>query len=137
VAYRITPWDRAAFKRCRRAWDLGSTARQNREPLEPARTLDLGIALREAFAVYYFPGMWAWDRAIVRPLAMEAYLDAVRRQQARVRDLGSDEARAWGDQLEMGAAVLERYFEWAPGVDRFTAMRVATDFAVNLPDPRR
>jgi hypothetical protein len=135
VAYRITPRDRAAFKRCRRAWDLGSAMRQNREPVEPARTLDLGCALRDALAVYYFPGMWAWDRTIVRPLAVEAYLDSVRRQQARVRDLDPDESRAWAELLEIGATVLGRYFEWAPGVDRFTALRVAADFSVNLPDP--
>ena len=135
MAYRITPWDRVAFKRCRRAWDLGSTQRRNREPREPARTLDLGSALRDALAVYYFPGMWAWDRAIVRPLATEAYLDSVRRQQARVRDLGADEAGAWAELLDVGATVLGRYFEWAPSVDQFTAIRVATEFSVNLPDP--
>jgi hypothetical protein len=136
MAYRITPWDRAAFKRCRRAWDMGSAQRQNRELVEPPRTLDFAAALREALAVYYFPGMWAWDRSIVRPLAVEAYLEAVRRQQARVRDLGADETRAWAERLEIGAEVLDRYFEWAPRVDDLTAMRVATDFAVNLPDPR-
>ena len=135
MAYRITPWDRAAFKRCRRAWDLGATERQNREPVEPPRTLDFAAALREALAVYYFPGMWAWDRSIVRPLAMEAYLEAVRRQQSRVRDLTVDETRAWAERLEIGAEVLQRYFEWAPRVDDFSVMRVATDFAVNLPDP--
>ncbi|HEY1417264.1 MAG TPA: PD-(D/E)XK nuclease family protein [Myxococcaceae bacterium] len=137
MAYRITPRDRAAFKRCRRAWDLGSTERQNREPVEPPRALDLGSALREALAVYYFPGMWAWDQAIVRPLAVEAYLDAVRGQQARVRDAGADETRAWAERLEIGADLLGRYFEWAPRVDHFTALRVAADFAVNLPDPLR
>jgi len=135
VAYRITPWERAALKRCRRAWDLGATQRQNREAVEPPRTLDFAAALREAFAVYYFPGMWAWDRSIVRPLVVEAYLEAVRRQQARVRDLGDDETRAWAERLEIGAEVLQRYFEWAPRVDEFSVIRVATDFAVNLPDP--
>ena len=135
MAYRITPWDRAAFKRCRRAWDLGATQRQNREPVEPPRTLDFAAALREALAVYYFPGMWAWDRSIVRPLAVEAYLEAVRRQQSRVRDLAVDETRAWAERLEIGAEVLQRYFEWAPRVDDFSVMRVANDFAVNLPDP--
>ena len=101
MAYRITAWDRAAFKRCRRAWDLGATERQNREPVEPPRTLDFAAALREALAVYYFPGMWAWDRSIVRPLAVEAYLDAVRRQQALVRDLGADETTAWAEQIPL------------------------------------
>src|SRR5262249_55398300 len=118
-----------------RAGALGARPRQNREPLEPARTLDLGSALRDALAVYYFPGMWAWDRAIVRPLATEAYLDSVRRQQARVRDLDADETRAWAELLDAGATVLGRYFEWAPSVDQFTAMRVATEVSVNLPDP--
>ena len=135
MAYRISPWDRAAFKRCRRAWDLGATERQNREPVEPPRRLDFAAALREALAVYYFPGMWAWDRSIVRPLAVEAYLEAVRRQQSRVRDLTVDETRAWAERLEIGAEVLQRYFEWAPRVDDFSVMRFANDFAVNLPDP--
>src|SRR5436305_1141044 len=37
MAVVITPSDRHAFKRCRRAWDFGSRLRQGREPdAEPA-----------------------------------------------------------------------------------------------------
>jgi hypothetical protein len=31
MAYRFTPADRAAFKRCRRQWDFGARERQNLE----------------------------------------------------------------------------------------------------------
>lgn len=36
MAYRFTPADRAAFKRCRRQWDFGARERQNLEPVEAA-----------------------------------------------------------------------------------------------------
>jgi len=120
----VTAADRRAFKRCRRAWDLGSPMRQNWEPDEPAPRVDLGDAVRAALAVWYFPGMWAWDRAIVRPLAEEAY--------RRV-------ATRWGpgheDLATLGNRILDRYFGWAPSVDRFTPVRVGTDFQVSIPDP--
>jgi hypothetical protein len=35
----------------------------------------------------------------------------------------------------VGAALLERYFEWAPQIDRFTPIQVATQFDVSVPDP--
>lgn len=120
----ITPADRQAFKRCRRAWDLGSRLRQNWEPDEAPAGIDLGVAVRAALAVWYFPGMWEWDRSIVRPLALEAYHRA---------------AVAWGpgheEDVALGDRLLARYFEWAPSVDRFTPVRVETDFQVSIPDP--
>jgi hypothetical protein len=120
----ITSSDRQAFKRCRRAWDLGSRLRQNWEPVALPAGADPGEAVRAALAVWYFPGMWEWDRAIVRPLALEAF-----HRVAAAWPTGSDDVVAQGDQL------LARYFEWAPSVDRFTPVRVETDFQVSIPDP--
>ncbi len=54
----IRPWESRLFRRCRRAWDLGSRARQYYEPAEPQRVFDLDEAVRDALDVYYFPGMW-------------------------------------------------------------------------------
>jgi hypothetical protein len=124
MAVVITPSDRLAFKRCRRAWDFGSRLRQGWEPAGEPATADLGAAVRAALAVWYFPGMWEWGRAIVRPLAFEAY----RRVVAGWPD--GDDALA-----ERGERLLERYFEWAPAVDLFTPVRVETDFDVTIPDP--
>jgi len=124
VAVVITPADRQAFKRCRRAWDLGSRLRQGWEPDDDTVEIDLGNAVRAALAVWYFPGMWEWDRAIVRPLAFEAYRRVV---------------AGWSDDDErtaaLGERLLSRYFDWAPSVDRFTPIRVETDFQVSVPDP--
>ena len=72
MAHNIRAADRAAFKRCRRAWDLGSRNRQNHEPIDPRRTVDLDRAVHDALAVYYFPGMWEWNRSIVQSLAHQA-----------------------------------------------------------------
>jgi len=98
--------------------------RQGWEPDEDLVAADLGPAVRAALAVWYFPGMWEWDRAIVRPLALEAY----RRIVAGWPD-GHEET------AEVGERLLARYFEWAPAVDRFTPVRVETDFQAAIPDP--
>lgn len=120
----ITSSDRLAFKRCRRAWDLGSRLRQNWEPAGGTDEVDLGDAVRAALAIWYFPGMWEWDRTIVHPLAVEAWRRAV----SRWPD-GHDDLVAVGERL------LERYLDWAPEVDNFTPVRVESDFEVTIPDP--
>jgi hypothetical protein len=123
MAYRFTPADRGAFKRCRRQWDFGARERQNLEPVEAAAGPDLERAVRDALAVYYFPGMWDWRRSVVLPLVL----------QGLARSL--DGPAAVGGDLAAGQALLARYFEWAPGVDRFSPVQVGTVFEVNLPDP--
>ncbi|MGH3868718.1 MAG: hypothetical protein ACRDQ4_21880 [Pseudonocardiaceae bacterium] len=132
MVYRIHPSDRTAFKRCRREWDLSSHNRRNLEPvpsLGPAPgPIDLTQALRAALAVYYFPGMWEWDRSIVTPLVHQALDRAVRGQ-------GEADDQALQETLDRGHALLDAYAAWAPTVDRFTPLRVDTDFEVNIPDP--
>ncbi len=120
-AHVVREGDRAQFKHCRRAWDFGARPRQNLEPAAgPAPGLD--DAVRDALAVYYYPGMWEWPRAIVEPLVREAFDDG--------HGGCSDD-----EKVTIGRALLERYFAWAPTVDHFTPVRVATDFEVEVPDP--
>ncbi len=117
----VTAWDREWFKRCRRAWDLGSHSRRDLEPIDAAaRAPDLSVAIRRALDVYYYPGMWDWRPAIVRPLVLEGYHRAMG---------GAD------DQVGTGDKMLERYFEWAPSVDRFCPMQVSAELIVGIPDP--
>jgi hypothetical protein len=124
MAYRFTPADRGAFKRCRRQWDFGARERQNYEPAGPAGVPDLDLAVRDALAVYYFPGMWDWQRSVVLPLVLQGFARSMGRQPG-----AGEEALAAGDGL------LRRYFDWAPGVDRFSPIQVECAFEVNLPDP--
>jgi hypothetical protein len=115
----ITAWDREWFKRCRRAWDLGSHSRRDLEP-NGAHPPERSIAIRRALDVYYFPGMWDWQPTIVRPLVLEAFRGA----------MGPSED-------EVGQRILERYFEWAPSVDRFCPMQVSAELIVEIPDPAK
>jgi hypothetical protein len=124
MAYRFTPADRGAFKRCRRQWDLGARERQNYEPAPPAAVPDLDLAVRDALAVYYFPGMWDWQRSVVLPLVLQGFARSMGRQPG-----------AGGGELAAGEGLLRRYFEWAPDVDRFSPVQVECAFEVNLPDP--
>jgi len=120
----ITAADRRAFKRCRRSWDFGSRLRQGWEPDVDVAEVDLGEAVRAALAVWYFPGMWEWGRAIVRPLAIEAYRRVVAGWPA-----------GYDGTARQGEALLARYFDWAPAVDLFTPLRVHADVEVSVPDP--
>jgi hypothetical protein len=130
MVYRIDASDRAVFKRCRREWDLSSRNRQNLEPVRrPPGPIDLTRALRDALAVYYFPGMWEWDRAIVQPLVHQALDRSVRGHTEAPAD------QSWQEMLERGHALLDAYAAWAPTVDHFTPIRVETDFEVNVSDP--
>jgi hypothetical protein len=136
MAYRIHASDRTAFKRCRREWDFSSRNRQDLEPIvSPEGPIDLTQAVRDALAVYYFPGMWEWDRSIVQPLVHRALDRSVRALvKARAGTQGEDET-GLQDALDRGNALLDAYAAWAPTVDHFTPLRVDTDFEVNIPDP--
>src|SRR5579862_5570498 len=130
--------ERARFKRCRRAWDFSSRSRQNLEPVAPDRPFDLDRAIHDALALWYFPGMWEWPRAIVLPLAMQGYQRAMTRQRDRyaaTRGLGPEGEASWEAAFERGEQLLNRYFAWAPGQDAFSPVRVEADFDANVPDP--
>jgi hypothetical protein len=136
--YVISGWDREWFKRCRRAWDFGSPTRQDYEPALPSRAFSLDQAIRDALAVYYYPAMWDWAPAIVRRLTLKGFVDSLARQRAasdhdRLPDAPLPEGE---EHLALGQAMLEHYFEWAPVVDRFSPLLVATEFRADVVDPR-
>lgn len=137
-AYILRAVDREWFKRCRRAWDFGAQARQAYEPLAPAQPFDFHRALHDALALYYFPGMWEWNRAIVLPVALDGFIKSMREQRdhfAAQYPLTPEQEQVWDEQLEQGEQILSRYFEWAPTVDRFEPTRVEAEFDVSIPDP--
>lgn len=139
-AYVIRPSDRAMFKRCRRAWDLGSRSRQNYELARSARPFDFEQAMQDALALYYFPGMWAWNREIVLPAVLDGFVKSMEKQRRvclEARALSNEEEEEWSLECELGQGMLEHYFVWAPTIDRFEPIRVASGFEVNIPDPRR
>jgi hypothetical protein len=123
LVHVIGPGEREWFRRCRRAWDFGSPNRRNLEPKTPA-ALGLARAVRMSMAVWYFPGMWEWPRAIVQPRAMQAFEEAAARSRAPEEAVGS------------ARAMLERYFAWAPTADAFAPVRIESDFEAVVPDHR-
>jgi len=133
MPFLITPADRASFQRCRRQWDFGAGTRQDLEPLQPPATPDLDRALRDALAIYYYPGMWDWDRGVTLPLVVQGLERALARQRERCGDAA--DAGSWREQLEAGRGLLARYFEWAPTVDQFAPVLVEADYEVNVLDP--
>lgn len=133
--------DRDAFLRCRRAWDFAARERRNREPARPSAAAELDRTLRDALAVYYFPGMWDWPTSIVLPLVRKALTDSLATQRAEyVAAHGGppppEQERAAVECGETGARMLEAYLGWAPGVDEIAPVQVVAEFDVGVPDPR-
>jgi hypothetical protein len=138
VNYLARPWESRLFRRCRRAWDLGARERQDYEPIEPAQSFSFSEAIHDALDVYYFPGMWNWNRAIVSPLAIAGFEKSMRRQRTaytQTRELSAEQVQDWEQHLELGTGILRRYFDWAADLDRFTTIGVRSQFDISLPDP--
>lgn len=124
--HRVSAEERATFKRCRRQWDLGSVHRQRLRPIDPP-PVNLTRSVRDALAVYYYPGMWDWESDIVLPLVRKAFMRSIAAappSEQRMADLDS------------GTELLERYFAWAPGVDDFAPLKIETDVEAAVPDVR-
>jgi hypothetical protein len=135
MPYVVSAAERASFRRCRRQWDFGAGTRQDLEPLHRPALPDLDRAVRDALAVYYFPGMWDWDRGVRLPLVAQELERALTRQRQRSPDDAA--SGAWQEALDQGRALLDRYVAWAPGADRFSPVLVETDFEVDVFDPDR
>lgn len=141
LPYVIPASDRVAFLNCRRAWDFSARERGNHRRAAVAAPPDRAAALRQALAVYYFPGMWDWHPGMVLRLVRTAYLDELSAQRARylreqhLEKLEPDTERAWTRARDEGLALLEHYFEWAPEVDELSPVLVGAEFDVQVPDP--
>ncbi len=124
--YRVSAQERAAFKRCRRQWDFGSVQRQNLQAVD-APPPGLDRAVRDALAVYYYPGMWDWPSEIVLPLVGKAFM----RTMATAPPTPQRAA-----ELDLGTELLELYFAWAPSLDDFGPLKIETDVESLVPDIR-
>jgi hypothetical protein len=130
----FTPADRTAFKSCRRAWDLAAPERRNLEPIVEVGSLDVDRAIRDALAVYYFPGMWDWARGVVIPLVGQALDKALAGQRAR---LGPELPPGFDRQARAARQLLAAYVDWAPGIERLAPVLVEVDYAADLADSDR
>ncbi|HEU5003570.1 MAG TPA: hypothetical protein VFW71_12445 [Actinomycetota bacterium] len=129
----VTLADRDLFKACRRAWDLGSPARQNFEPIPTPEHVDLAAAVRAGLGAYYFPAMWSWSRPMVRPIAHDTFDKALQTQRQKV--CPEAPPPVWAEAQALGHATLDSYFDWAEEQDTFTAVRANEEFRVVVADP--
>ncbi len=128
----LTAQEREAFKRCRRAWDFGARGRRNLEPIVSVDPLNVDRAMRDALAVYYFPGMWDWSRQVVIPLVSQALERAIDGERER---LGPELARSFDHRAAAARQLLRAYVEWSPTVERLAPVLVEVDYAADVPDP--
>jgi len=135
VEHVARDWERRLFQRCRRAWDLGARDRRNLVPASGDASAAVVRAIRDALAVYYFPGMWGWDRTIVQGLTLKALRRTLETEATRIREgAGHFEEAAWETARQDADDLLRHYFDWAPTVDRLEPLRVEAEFDVPIPD---
>ncbi|MDQ6840590.1 MAG: hypothetical protein M3137_20210 [Actinomycetota bacterium] len=136
--HHISADERAAFRGCRRRWDFSSPNRMNLEANARSGMVDLNRAVKDALAIYYFPGMWDWPAVIVRPLVIKGFDRSLRDQHDLVtseRSLTDSEANAWHRTSDEGRTMVERYVDWAASIDHFAPVRVESEFEAQIPDP--
>jgi hypothetical protein len=119
VDFRIDPAQRASFKRCRRQWDFAS--RRGLEPVDEAGVA-LPAALKDALAVYYYPGTWDWQHDLKQSLVHKAV------------ERSLNDAHA-GDLIEAAGELLDCYDAWATTIDDFAPVKIDHDVAGLLADP--
>ncbi len=115
--FRIDPEQRARFKRCRRQWDFAS-----HRNLEPAVSVDtaLPVAIKDALAVYYYPGTWDWQHDLKQSLVHKSLQ----------RSLEHTET------LEAATALMDSYDAWARTIDDFAPVKIDHDVAAMVTDPQ-
>jgi hypothetical protein len=128
VNYRITEDDRARFKRCRRQWDFASPHRRGLEPVSAVDPV-LPAVLRDALAVYYYPGTWDWQPEVRQSLVHKAVTRALDETEATA-------AAGATDALPAAMALVDAYDAWASTVDDFAPVKIGHDVQGLLPDPR-
>jgi hypothetical protein len=119
MAFRIEPEQRASFKRCRRHWDFAS--RRGLEPRGSAQPALAG-AMKDALAVYYYPGTWDWQHDLRQSLV----------HKAAERSLTQADA---AELVTTVTAVLDCYDAWARTVDDFAPVKIDHDVTAMIPDP--
>ena len=120
--YRISPEDRARFKRCRRQWDFASPHRRDLEAAVSNETSALSTALKDALAVYYYPGTWDWQHELKQSLVHKA----IRRS---LEEAGAVEG------LATATTLLDCYDAWAANVDDFAPVKIEHDVQALVRDP--
>ncbi len=134
----LRPREMATFRRCRRAWDFGARIRRNYVPARPQRVFDFDKAIHDALAVYYFPAMDDWDRAIVRPLALKGFLRSLEEDRTRyesVAEITPQQEEELEEAIERGEAMLNGYFAWAAPLDSFVSIFSDQEYWAPIPDP--
>ena len=117
--FRIDPEQRARFKRCRRQWDFAS--RRGLEPVDAAGPA-LPAAVKDALAVYYYPGTWDWQHDLKQSLVRKAVEQSL------------TEAGA-GALIEAATTLLDCYDAWASTIDDFAPVKIDHDVAGLIADP--
>src|SRR3954464_4089624 len=84
--------------------------------------------------------MWDWNRAILAPLATEAFNKSLRPRRevgaaAAGETLAPATADRWDTVATAGRRLLPAYYGWAAGVDDWATVQVETLFDVIVPQP--
>jgi hypothetical protein len=110
----------------------------NLEPAAGPPVFSVERAVKDALAIYYFPGMWDWPRAVVLPLVTKGFERSMLEQRNRSPlggPLSPPEEQRWRKGLGDGRRLLDEYVTWAPSADRFGPVLVESEFVAPVASP--
>lgn len=123
--------DRGQFKRCRTMWDFGSKIRQNYEPYARIQPLDFGTAIHSGMEAYYDPMTWG-NLELQQKTARLAFLTSIAEIQQKVKFMDYEIEQEFNEDLDLGLAMLENYFTWAPTQDGFQPIMTEIEFEIPM-----
>lgn len=132
--------DRLFFKRCREAWNFGSSQRLGYSPAVTPKPLEFGIAMHEAWDIYYDPDYWHLPQDFKHRLMRSKFFETVRKQKKAYEDIKDDLPweleEEFKERLELGLGMIDHYVKWAPTVDKgFKPVKTEIEFEVPILDP--
>lgn len=123
--------DRGTFKRCRTLWDFRSKIRQNYEPYARTQPLDFGTAIHAGLEAYYNPDTWG-SLTMQQIAARHAFLESIDEIQQKVKFGALEFEEQFNEDRELGLAMLDNYFTWAPSQDNFKPILTEIEFEVPM-----
>jgi hypothetical protein len=133
--------DRLQFKKCRRAWDIGSKIRQDLEPIAVRIPLEFGTQIHAALEHWYDPEFWGDHSIEVRKnLALEQFKKEWFKQYKIHENSGvlnAELQQEYNEHYELGLKMIENYVEWSQSNDKgLTPVYTEIEFEVPIKVPR-
>ena len=129
--------DRIQFKKCRRAWDIGSKIRQDLEPIKPRIPLEFGTQIHAGLEAFYDPALWGSHSHKERHALARVAFNKEWIKQYKIHEnsgvLNAELQDEYNHHYELGLGMIDNYVNWSITNDRgLTPVYTEVEFEVPI-----